>query len=192
MNGQSHPILQSIDPKRREPHAIVLVPTRELAVQVSGEFEKLGKHLGISVAAVYGGTPIGKQMRTLSDGILLTNGLGFSPDGRRLYHSDARAPLVRVYDVKEDGSVGQWRKFASLGETSVPDGLKVASDGSVWVADAHGGRVGVHNNSERGEGPGATVEVLLPLVGCELDRGGNRVRECAAGLGPRQRAEATR
>jgi len=60
------------------------------------------------------------------------------------------------------------------------------------IVDAHGGRVGVHNNSERGEGPGATVEVLLPLVGCESDRGGNRVRECAAGLGPRQRAEATR
>ena len=38
-------------------------------------------------------------MRTLSDGVLLTNGLGFSPDGKRLYHSDARAPLVRVYDV---------------------------------------------------------------------------------------------
>ena len=78
-------------------------------------------------------------MRTLSDGVLLTNGLGFSPDGKRLYHSDARAPLVRVYDVAPDGSVGPWRKFASLGEAGVPDGLKVASDGSVWVADAHGG-----------------------------------------------------
>ena len=31
-------------------------------------------------------------MRTLSDGVMLTNGLGFSPDGSRLYHSDARAP----------------------------------------------------------------------------------------------------
>jgi gluconolactonase len=39
-------------------------------------------------------------MRTISDGVLLTNGLGFSPDGKLLYHSDARAPLVRVYDVE--------------------------------------------------------------------------------------------
>ncbi len=85
------------------------------------------------------------SMRTLSDGVLLTNGLGFSPDGKHLYHSDARAPLVRVYDVKDDGSVGPWRKFASLGDDRVPDGLKVASDGSVWVADAHGGRVAVFN-----------------------------------------------
>ena len=40
------------------------------------------------------------SMRTLSDGVMLTNGLGFSPDGKLLYHCDARAALVRVYDVK--------------------------------------------------------------------------------------------
>jgi D-xylonolactonase len=83
------------------------------------------------------------SMRTLSDGVILTNGLGFSPDGQRLYHSDARANVVRVYDVKADGSVGPWRQFATLGEGRVPDGLKVAADGSVWVADARGGRVAV-------------------------------------------------
>jgi len=82
-------------------------------------------------------------MRTLSDGIMLTNGLGFSPDGARLYHSDSRAGLVRVYDVKADGSVGPWRQFASLGPGRVADGLKVAADGSVWIADARGGRVAV-------------------------------------------------
>ena len=78
-----------------------------------------------------------------SDGILLTNGLGFSPDGRQLYHSDALRELVRVYDVNEDGSVGHWRAFAATGPGSVPDGLKVAADGSVWVADARNGRVAV-------------------------------------------------
>lgn len=83
------------------------------------------------------------SMRTVSDGILLTNGLGFSPDGRRLYHSDARAGIVRVYDVKSGGGLGPWRQFAAMGEGRVPDGLKVASDGSVWVADAHGSRVAV-------------------------------------------------
>ncbi len=88
-------------------------------------------------------------VRRLSDGILLTNGLGFSPDGRRLYHSDARREMVRVYDVAEDGSVGHWRAFAVLGAGGVPDGLKVASDGSVWVADAHGGRVVVFAENGR-------------------------------------------
>jgi xylono-1,5-lactonase len=82
-------------------------------------------------------------METLSDGVMLTNGLGFSPDGSRLYHSDSRAPGVRVYEVAADGAVGPWRLFANLGERSTPDGLKVAVDGSVWVADARGGRVAV-------------------------------------------------
>ena len=61
------------------------------------------------------------SVRTISDGIMLTNGLGVSPDGKRLYHSDARGGLVRVYDVKPDGSVGPWRQFASLGEASVAE-----------------------------------------------------------------------
>ena len=101
------------------------------------------------------------SMRTLSDGVLLTNGLGFSPDGKLLYHCDARGPYVRVYDVKPDGSVGPWRKFASLGDDKVPDGMKVAQDGSVWIADAHGGRVAVFNadGSHRQD-----IPVPLPMV----------------------------
>ncbi|MGE3142817.1 MAG: SMP-30/gluconolactonase/LRE family protein [Hyphomonadaceae bacterium] len=82
------------------------------------------------------------RVRTISDGVMLTNGLGFSPDGERLYHSDAHAKIVRVYDVREDGSVSPWRVFADLAP-GAPDGLKVAEDGSVWVADAHGARVAV-------------------------------------------------
>ena len=82
------------------------------------------------------------SMRTLADGVMLTNGLGFSPDGRRLYHSDSRSGLVRVYPVNADGSVGPWEPFARL-DAGLPDGLAVATDGSVWVADARGGRVAV-------------------------------------------------
>ncbi len=128
-------------------------------------------YVGSLAFKVFGGDPpkpghlhvidVDGKMRTISDGVMLTNGLGFSPDARKLYHSDARAPLVRVYDVKPDGSVGPWRKFASLGEDRVPDGLKVAVDGSVWVADAHGGRVAVFNpdGSHRKD-----IAVPLPMV----------------------------
>ena len=83
------------------------------------------------------------SVHKVSDGILLTNGLGFSPDGGKLYHSDARGDVVRVYDVRNDGTLSDWRKFATLGPGHVADGLKVAADGSVWVADAHGGRIAV-------------------------------------------------
>ena len=101
------------------------------------------------------------RVRTLSDGVILTNGLGVSPDGKRLYHCDARARLVRVYDVEPDGAVGPWRQFATLGETGVADGMRVAADGSVWVADAHGGRVAVFepDGTHRRD-----IAVPLPMV----------------------------
>jgi gluconolactonase len=101
------------------------------------------------------------SMRTLSDGVLLTNGMGFSPDGRKLYHCDSREPHVRVYDVKPDGSVGPWRIFAKFPGDKVPDGMKVAEDGSVWVADALGGRVAVFNadGTHRKD-----IAVPLPMV----------------------------
>jgi len=113
------------------------------------------------------------SMRTLSDGVMLTNGLGFSPDGKRLYHCDARANIVRVYDVEADGSVGPWRQFAALGERNVPDGMKVASDGSVWVADARGGRVAVFepDGTHRQD-----IAVPLPMV-TSLCFAGNDLRD---------------
>jgi gluconolactonase len=128
-------------------------------------------YVGSLAYRVFGGDPprpghlhvidLDGGMRTLADGVMLTNGLGFSPDGRHLYHCDARAELVRVYDVRNDGSVGPWRTFATMGAGGVPDGLKVANDGSVWVADAHGGRVAVfdRDGSHRRD-----IAVPLPMV----------------------------
>jgi sugar lactone lactonase YvrE len=113
------------------------------------------------------------RVRRISDGILLTNGLGFSSDGRLLYHSDARRELVRVYDVLDDGSVGPWRAFAALGPGSVPDGLKVAADGSVWVADAHGGRVAVFGPDGRHR---RDIPVPRPMV-TSLCFGGDDLRD---------------
>jgi gluconolactonase len=75
------------------------------------------------------------SVATLAGGIQLTNGLGFSPDGTRLYHSDSRAQIVGVYDVYPDGGVSERRVFASI-ENGGPDGLAVAADGSVVVAIA--------------------------------------------------------
>jgi len=101
------------------------------------------------------------EARTISDGVMLTNGLGLSPDGRMLYHSDSRAGHVRVYDIGPDAEAGPWRVFASLGAQSTPDGLKVAADGSVWVADARGGRVAVFDPDGR---PRGEIAVPRPMV----------------------------
>jgi ATP-dependent RNA helicase DeaD len=51
------------------PSALVLVPTRELAVQVSEAMHKYGRKLGARVLPIYGGQPIGRQLRALERGV---------------------------------------------------------------------------------------------------------------------------
>ena len=51
------------------------------------------------------------SVRTISDGVMLTNGLGFSPDEKILYHADARDAVVRRYEVGSDGGVSAWKPF---------------------------------------------------------------------------------
>jgi ATP-dependent RNA helicase DeaD len=61
------PIMQSIEHKSY-PQALVIVPTRELAVQVSLVSEKLGRRCGIRSTVVYGGASINMQMQSLRRG----------------------------------------------------------------------------------------------------------------------------
>ncbi|MBC7526436.1 MAG: DEAD/DEAH box helicase [Chthonomonadaceae bacterium] len=62
------PLAQLIDPDKRKPQAIVLLPTRELCLQVSAETRHLSKFCRIRVVAVYGGQPIDRQFRALEAG----------------------------------------------------------------------------------------------------------------------------
>src|SRR4030066_2160700 len=63
------PIVEKCHQKGRTPFAIVLEPTRELAVQVAQEIYKIGKFKKISVLPVYGGTSIERQINTLQRGV---------------------------------------------------------------------------------------------------------------------------
>jgi ATP-dependent RNA helicase DeaD len=63
------PILQRVALGGRRPRALVLVPTRELAVQVSEAIYKYGRHLGARVLPIYGGAPIVRQMKSLDHGV---------------------------------------------------------------------------------------------------------------------------
>ena len=62
------PMLERLDPKRDECQALVLVPTRELARQVSHEAELLCGQAGLRTAAVYGGVGYGPQIAALKAG----------------------------------------------------------------------------------------------------------------------------
>ena len=76
------------------------------------------------------------------DGVGLSNGIGFSPDGRRLYHSDSAIQSILVHDLDENGDVDASSRavFARV-NGGVPDGLAVDVDGGVWVAVYGGSRV---------------------------------------------------
>lgn len=69
------PLLQKIEPKNKKLQAIVLCPTRELAIQVAEEIRRLSKFMhGIKVLPVYGGQEITKQIRSLKGGVQLVIG----------------------------------------------------------------------------------------------------------------------
>jgi ATP-dependent RNA helicase RhlE len=65
------PIVERTAPSDPRPSALVLVPTRELAAQVTAEFEPLAKARGLSVACAYGGVPIRSQANRIKGAHIL-------------------------------------------------------------------------------------------------------------------------
>ena len=63
------PLLQVIVPEHVFPQVLILVPTRELALQVHGEAEKLSKGLGIRSCAIFGGVGFDGQLHALRTGV---------------------------------------------------------------------------------------------------------------------------
>ncbi len=84
----------------------------------------------------------------LWDGILVTNGLGLSPDRKLLYHCDSPTSAVWAYDVTADGGVKDRRIFAKMPEGH-PDGMAVDVEGGIWVAAVRAGEV-VHFGNDGG------------------------------------------
>src|SRR5690606_17153791 len=76
------PILERLDAGQRAPQALVLTPTRELAIQVAEAFHSYGKYHNVSVLPVYGGQPISRQLRALERGVHVVVGT----PGRLLDH----------------------------------------------------------------------------------------------------------
>lgn len=68
------PAVELVDPRRRDVQVLVLTPTRELAVQVAGVLEVLGKHKGVSVGLIYGGKSFGPQRDLLRRGVNIVVG----------------------------------------------------------------------------------------------------------------------
>lgn len=73
------------------------------------------------------------------------NGIGFSPDGKKLYVSNSEPKMfINVYDVNADGTVANGKTFIAFpgpNPVDVPDGLKVDSQGNVWASGPGGIRI---------------------------------------------------
>lgn len=92
---------------------------------------------------LYSYTPSG-QLNTLDDGIVVSNGPCFSPDGRTLYFSDTWTGLIFAYDYDlESGRATNRRTFAQVDTSTggAADGATVDSEGYLWQALVYGGKV---------------------------------------------------
>ncbi len=109
--------------------------------------------------------------RAEADGITLSNGVAFSPDGGTLYYADSLLKNIYTYDLEpETGALSNKHIFAETGALpGIPDGATVDSEGFLWSARFDGGRVVRH-------APDGSVvgEIELPVT---------RVTSCALGGG---------
>nr|WP_307760001.1 DEAD/DEAH box helicase [uncultured Peptostreptococcus sp.] len=91
----SIPLLERVDVNSKKLQAVVLCPTRELAIQVSEEMRKLSKHMGgLKTLPIYGGQPINRQIKALKGGVQVIIGT----PGRVIDHINRKT--LRMDNVK--------------------------------------------------------------------------------------------
>jgi sugar lactone lactonase YvrE len=107
--------------------------------------------------ALYRVDPGGAVTRML-DGVIVSNGIAFAPDGRTMWFTDTRRHVTWRFDVDlDDGTLSNQRVFADYsagGER--PDGACVDADGALWTAFFAGRRVVRYR-------PDGTIDVVVPM-----------------------------
>jgi sugar lactone lactonase YvrE len=80
------------------------------------------------------------SVRVVLDGVTISNGLDWSPDGTLAYYNDTATFRVDVFDYDREAGLTGRRPFVETGEGR-PDGLTVDAEGGVWVALSNGSAV---------------------------------------------------
>ncbi|MGH3170241.1 MAG: SMP-30/gluconolactonase/LRE family protein [Trebonia sp.] len=129
-------------------HVVAEAPARDGVRFNDGAVDPAGRvwigsmHKGETdqVGALYRLDP-GGALSPVAKGAIVSNGLGWSPDGSRLYYSDSGMQRVDMFDYDPaTGEAFQRRVFVDLRSVQgTPDGLTVDADGCVWVAMWGGG-----------------------------------------------------
>jgi len=107
--------------------------------------------------ALYRVDPDGSVHRML-DGVIVSNGITFSPDGDTLYFTDTRRHTTWRFDLDlDDGRLSDRRVFADHSATRErPDGACVDAEGCIWIASFAGRRVVRYR-------PDGTIDLTVPM-----------------------------
>lgn len=122
---------------------------------IAGTMDESGEEQPI--ASVY---RVGRDLAVtrIIDGVRISNGLAFSPDGRTMYFADTPQRVIRAYDYDpRNGRLSNGRIFHRLADgTGLPDGSTVDAEGCLWNARWQGHRVVRHR-------PDGTVDRVIEL-----------------------------
>jgi sugar lactone lactonase YvrE len=170
-------------PEAGEPQLIALVEADDPRTRFNdGEIDPQGRfwagtmgwHAEPELGSLYRLDPDGTVHRMV-DGVTISNGLGWSPDGRTMYYVDTVTRRIDRFDFDPvSGDISDRRELVTIREGGGrPDGLTVDSEGAVWVATWPG--YGVHRYL-----PDGTLDATVPLPvsnvsSCEL--GGPDLRD---------------
>ena len=112
------PLLEEIDPKDRSVQALVLAPTRELCVQITGDLERFSAQLpGVNPVAIYGGASIREQIRAIQRGaniIVATPGRLLDLLGRDNILDLSRVQVVVLDEADEMLNMGFQEDLTSI------------------------------------------------------------------------------
>ena len=97
------------------------------------------------------------SVHRILEGVTISNGLEWSPDGRRAYYVDTPTGRIDLFDYDRESGLTDRRHFATVDEEDGhPDGLTVDEEGGIWVALNGGGSV-------RRYAPDGVVDAVVDL-----------------------------
>ncbi|WP_433475439.1 SMP-30/gluconolactonase/LRE family protein [Spirillospora sp. CA-142024] len=101
---------------------------------ITSDYEGHRAESEIGACNVYRADPVTGAVRLVADGFAGPNGLVFSLDERRLYVSDTRAGHIRVFDVRDDGTLSDGEVFAEARDGARFDNIRFDDGGRLWAA----------------------------------------------------------
>lgn len=153
-------------PDEGDPKLIALVEADDPGTRFNdGEIDPQGRFWAGTMAwdaapgrgSLYRLDASGTVRQMLTD-VTISNGLGWSPDGRTMYYADTATGRIDRFDFDpESGDISNRREFVTVTHGGGrPDGLTVDAEGAVWVATWPG--YGVHRYL-----PSGTLDAVIPL-----------------------------